>query len=257
MKKILLFFCLTCFMQASVIAETQSYYELTAGISQATLLKPYRNLMKRPLTLNKIKKQANILSETDKSIIKKYVIGAVKGEDTYLLMNANLNNNLGRYIKQKDITNPLKARLNMYANDLNKTVSKVNLPQNIILYYGVDDKEVLGLFSNQNLEQFVMKPVSDDNLRTLKSALSGIEFTESAFMLASYDKNFVNPTKFRFEIKAPKMLQAAFIENITANGKKEVLINKGYKWKVTDITKSYDANRRMYYYQITLKLLLH
>ena len=257
MKKIFLFFCCVCFMQNIVFANSQSYSELTSGISQAALFKPYKYALKRPLILNKIKKQTYALSEIDRTVIKKYVVGAVKGEDTFSLMNANLNYNLGRYLSQKDITNPLKARLNMYADDLSKTLSKTALPQNILLYYGVDDKELLGLFPGKNLEQYLLQPVSDDNLRSLKSTMSGSEFTESAFMKATYDKNFAAPTKFRFEIKAPKMLRAVVIESITQNGRKEVLINKGYKWKIVDITKAYDSNNKSYYYQFTIKLLLH
>ena len=65
-------------------------------------------------------------------IIKKYVFGAERGEDTYLLINCYLRDNLPDYIPKKEITKPLKYRLDYYAKSLSVPISKTKLPQNMI-----------------------------------------------------------------------------------------------------------------------------
>ena len=67
-------------------------------------MKKYKDVGWRKVTLNKMRTQCKNLSESDKSVIKKYVYGAVKGENTYLLMNCYLRGNMQDYVAKKDIT---------------------------------------------------------------------------------------------------------------------------------------------------------
>ena len=121
----MLFLCIP----VSGIAQTH-----TQRISPVYLVKPYKNINHSVIAKNKLKKQAQNMSDGDKSVIRKYVFGAVSGEDTFTLMNAYLRGNLNKYLKQKDINKPLQARMKYYSDNLCKTLTKTELPQNMLLY---------------------------------------------------------------------------------------------------------------------------
>ena len=244
-------------MQCPIMAQIANYSALVSGISGSSIMKSYKDVNYRKSILNKVKRQAYRLSDEEKNVITKYVLGAVKGEDSYKLMNANLRGDLNLYLKSKDITNPLKARLNFYSNGLGDVISKTRLPENIVLYYGAENSEMQTLFGKSNISEYINKPVSMEYLNAQRAKLVGFEFTEAAFMKATYDKNYVQNTKYRFEIKAPKNLQAVLIDDFCNRGRKEVLINKGYKWKVMNISKEYDNYNKTNYYNLTLRLVLN
>ncbi len=237
------------FVPASVSNAAKS--PLTAGISQTSLLRSYKNLNVNIFALNKTKKQTKNLTETDKSIIAKYVYGAVKGENTYLLMNCYLRGNLNLYLKPKDITKPLKSRMEYYSNSLTSTISKVKLPQNTLLYRGIDEKGFCFIFPDTNVKEYASRPVTEETALTLKNKLYNKTFIEKGFMSTAYDINYAKKTKFIFLVKAPKNIQAVLVDGLKENNTKEIIINKGYSWKVTDV-KSVENK----YYLITLKLCL-
>ena len=243
---------------AALPLQAQTYSSLTAGISQISLMKKYKDVSWRKITLNKMKAQTNKLSEDDKKVIKKYVYGAVTGENTYLLMNCYLRGNLKDYISARDITKPLMARMKFYADSLEKTIAKVKLPQNMLLYRGIDEKGMKAIFGtiNSDIATLVYKPVTDENCETLAKYLHNSKFLEKGFMSTSYDKDCIKKTKFRFEIRAPKNLQAVLIEDLGKPQEKEVIINCGYKWNVVSVSKEYDRQTKDDYYKIVVKMIL-
>ena len=247
---ILLFFCcLEMFASSNFSAMNQR-------ISPAVLLKSYKDISSRPFSVNKLKKQANNLTEKDRSILLKYINGAVKGEDTFLLINGCLRGNLNLYIPKKDITKPLNMRLKLYSDQLSEVISKGRLPQNTLLYYGIDDKTFSSYFNDKSITEILNKNPKEENLKNLKSKLVNKTYTEKGFMLASYDKNYTPKTSVIFCIKAPKNLQALLLDGSTGKKQKQVIIKKGYTWKVTDVKLSYDKNSKKYFYEIITKIVL-
>jgi len=228
--------------------QAQTYKELTSGISQISMMKKYKDVSWRKITLNKMRNQCKNLSESDKSVIKKYVYGAVKGENTYLLMNCYLRGNLQDYIPKKDITKPLKCRMKFYAESLETSVAKVKLPQ----------KGMNAIFGgiNNNMSNLIYKPVTEENAELLAKYLHNVKFLEKGFMSTSYDEDCIKKTKFRFTIQAPKNLQAVLIEELGKPSEKEVIINCGYKWNVISVSMEYDKDTKQNYYKIVIRLLL-
>ena len=251
MKRKIFMTALAVMLCLPIFAST-NYSNMTTGISQLSLMKKYKNI--NIFSLNKLKQDSLKLTLEDKYVIIKYVLGAVKGENTFLLTNCYLRGNLDKYISKRDINKPLQGRLQFYADSLAKTVSKGRLPQNTLLYYGMEDKEVLTAFSDKGISNLVSSKVNEENLAVLKNKLLNKQYTEKGFMLSSYDKNNINKTKFRLIINAPKNLQAILIDVQTGKENKQVLINAGYKWKITDIEIQTEGNAQ--YYILNTKLVL-
>ena len=230
----------------------------TAGddVAQASIILPYKDISHKWRVINKMKKQAKNLSDEEKSVIQKYVFGAVRGEDTYLLINCHLRGILQDYIPAREITKPLKYRLEYYAKCLSTPIAKIKLPQNMILYRGVDEKGMKYLFPNKNINNVIANPVSEANAEILKKQITGEIYTEKGFMSTSYDKNCARQTKFMLEVNAPKNLQAVLIEELGKKQEKEVLINMNTKWKVTNVSISSNKNTKKDYYLITIKYVL-
>lgn len=255
MKKFIFLFILSVFCVV-IPATAQTYKALTAGICQLAPVQKYKDVSWRKITLNKMKAQTKKLSEDDKNVIKKYVYGAVRGEDTYLLINCYLRGNLGDYISKKDITTPLKCRLKYYADALEATIAKAKLPQNIILYRGIDEKGMKAIFGgvNKNINTIIYEPVTEENSKLLAEYLHNVKFLEKGFMSTSYDKDCIKKTKFRFEIRAPKNLQAVLIEDLGKPDEKEVIINCGYKWNIVSVSADYDKEIKQLYYKIVIRI---
>ena len=230
-----------------------SDYAVNSTVSQRSLFKSYKDISHRALSINKLKNSSKNLDENSRSIIKKYVYGAVSGEDTFLLVNGYLRNNLNSYISSKDITKPLEQRLKYYSLGLKTSIAKAQLPQNMLLYKGLDEKDLKVYFASKNINQSAFSNVNDANVSELKKKLNGVTFVDNGFMTASYDKYFTARSKFKFEIKAPKGMQAVLADSINGRNMKEIIINSGYKWQVVDVKKGYDSNRKESYYNIVLK----
>lgn len=254
MKKLFTFLLILSFFgNANIVLAAHQIYQ---SISPAVLLKPYKDISMKILVIKKLKQQAKNLSQTDKNIISKYVFGAVKSENTFLLINSYLRGNLTKYISKNDISKPLEMRLKMYSDNLSSAISKGRLPQNMLLYYSIDNKTFVTFFPDKTLQKVIVSPVSAENEAVLKSKICNKKYKDNGFMLSSYDKSYTEKTKFRFEIKAPKNLQALLIDEICSQNKKQIIINKGYDWKVTDVKKAYDTHQKQDFYLITLKIVL-
>ena len=250
MKKCLIFLFILISFMVFLPAESKTI-SASDNVLAVSKIMPYKDISHRILVLRKMRKQTEQLSEEDKNVIKKYVFGAVKGEDTYLLINCYLRDNLQDYIPKKEITKPLKCRLDYYAKHLGTSVSKAKLPQNMILYRGIDEKGMKSIFKNKNIANVINKPVTEENLAVLRKNLIGVKYTEKGFLSTSYDKNCAKQTKFMFEVYAPKNLQAVLIEDFGKKNEKEVLINKNTKWEIVDIKISHKNDR--YFYNIKIK----
>ncbi|MBR6127928.1 hypothetical protein IKQ21_09615 [bacterium] len=250
---------LVCILLCNIVPSfAASYTQLTSGINEVILIKSYKDVGKNFIVIEKMKRIAKNLSQDDKNIILKYVFGAVKGENTYLLMNGYLRGDLHLYIKKQDITKPLKSRMQYYADSLSSSISKTKLPKNMLLYRGVDEKGMGSIFADKDIKDVLSKPVSYENTNYIKNKINGYVFTEKGFMSTSYDINYAKKTKFIFYVKAPKNLQAVFVDGVRTSNEaqtKEIIINNGYKWKVTDVdfVLRKDGSK---YYKITLKLVL-
>lgn len=248
MKKLILFLC--ALMLCVPVYSVDNIVSAWVYVSQFSMMRKYKNASW--LTLNKMREQTRNLSEDEKAIIKKYVFGAVRGEDTYLLINCNLRGTLEHYIPKKEITKPLKCRLDYYANQLSAPISKTRLPQNIVLYRGVDEKGVKLIFAGKKLDGYFSKPVTEENLTVLKKKLIGAKYVEKGFMSTSYDIDSVKQSKFVFEVNAPKELQAVLMDNLGKKEEKEVLINRNSVWEVKDITIDTNKETKQDYYRIKL-----
>ncbi len=249
MKKYLVILLALLFMTAPAYSD----YAVNSTVSKGSLLKTYKDISYKPMTINKLKNSSKNLDEDSKSVIKKYVYGAVKGEDTFLLINGYLRGNLNSYISKKDITKSLEQRLNYYSVGLKTAIAKVKLQKNMLLYKGLDEKELQTYFAAQNINTSSLSKVSDSNVAELKKKLQGVSFVDKGFMTVSYDKYFTTRTKYKFEIRAPKGMQAILTDGISGKNMKELIINSGYKWQVVDVKKGYDLNRKEHYYNIVLK----
>ena len=253
MKKVLIFLFTAIFLCInSVYAEKIP----TAGdnVSHFSVGRKYKDANWK--TINKMKTQAKNLSDEEKGVIRKYIFGAVRGEDTYLLINCYLRDTLEYYIPQKEITKPLKCRLEFYANSLSIPVTKIKLPKNMILYRGIDEKGMRILFANKKINNLINGAVSESNAEALKKHLAGTTFTEKGFMSTSYDKSAAKQTKFMFEVYAPKNLQAVLLEDLGKKQEKEVLINKNSNWEIVNIRTDINKKTKKSYYLITIKYSL-
>ena len=251
MKKIivLLFAVLLC----APVFSVENIVSAGVYVSQFSMMKKYKNISW--ISLNKMREQTRNLSEDEKAVIKKYVFGAVRGEDTYLLINCNLRGTLEYYIPKKEITKPLKCRLDFYANQLSAPISKTRLPQNTILYRGVDEKGIKLIFAGKKLDGYFSKPVTEENLTVLKQKLIGAKYIEKGFMSTSYDIDSVKQTKFIFEVNAPKELQAVLMDNLGKKEEKEILINRNSSWEVKDIKIDTNKETKQDYYRIKLMFI--
>ena len=237
--------------QATVCAES-CFSKFNKKIANVFCVKKYKDISGNRFAVNELKLQAQYLGDNDQNIISKYVFGAVRGEDTFLLMNGLLRGNLGDYITAKDNTKPLHTRLNYYKTSLYSTLTRTHITRNIMLYASIDNKYAQHLLKNKNIQKYLNEPVSEELATEMQEKMKGFKYTEKGFILASYDKNYTDKTKLRLAINAPKNLQAILIEGLGEKSDKKVLINCGYKWQIIGITKVSKGNQS--YYRIEVKL---
>ena len=193
MKKIVTFLFILGFLTVFLPVQSKTI-SASDDVLPISRVMPYKDISHKKLVIYKMRKQVRKLSEEEKDIIKKYTLGAVKGEDTYLLINCYLRDNLQDYIPKKEITKPLKCRLDYYAQSLSIPISKTKLPQNIILYRGIDEKGVNMIIksshpaasSDKNITNVINKPVTEENLVILRKNLIGTKYTEKGFMSTSF-----------------------------------------------------------------------
>ena len=225
----------------------------TASITPVILMKSYKDLTKSPIVMGKFKRNAKSFSKDDKDVITKYVFGAVRGEDTFLYINAFLRENLNDYLSTSDITKPFKNRLKFYAEGLRKSIAHSQIPQNVILYKDVNEKDLNHFFKDKNIKNIINSSISDENAFELQKKLRGEKFVEKGFILSTYNKNTLPKSKFVFEIRTPQNMQAVLIEDFDTRAGKSVLINEGYKWEVVSVAKAYNNTLHNDYYNIVIK----
>ena len=213
---------------------------ITSGISKISLIKNYKDINLRFLTINKLKQQAQNLSDIDKKTIIKGTFSALKPKS---------------YLKPKDINKPLKCRLSFYVDNLSRAVSKSKIPQNIILYKGINNKDLRWILKGKNINDITDKPVSESIAEEYNKKLAGYKYTEKSFMLTSYDKNLTENTPYMLEIKTPKNVQSVLLDEITGKHSKSVLINKGYRWEIQKVS-IYTDKKNNQHYKITIRLYL-
>ncbi len=253
MKKIcILFVVFLMFSIVGTYAKTGEKYN-SPLISQIALLKPYKDISYRLRAINKLNRSSLNLSQSDKSVVTKYFYGAVRGEDTFLLINCYLRDNLRDYVPSKEITTPLKHRLKYYADSLSSVISKAKLDQNMLLYSALDEKTVKTLFKGINISDVITKPVNNENLMLLQKNLSGVKYTEKGFITAVYNKNYAKQTKFLFKISAPKGLEVVSLDGINDKKTKEVIINQNTKWEVKNISIDNNKKTKKDFYVVNVK----
>ena len=253
MKKIIVFLC--AILLCAPVFSVDNIVSAGVYVSSFTMKKKYKDVSHNIIAINKMKEQARNLSQDEKAVIKKYIFGAVRGEDTYLLINCNLRGTLQHYIPKKEITKPLKYRLDYYSNQLSAPISKGRLPQNMILYRGVDEKGMKLIFASKKADVYLNKPVTEENLAILKQKLLRAKYYEKGFMSTSYDKDCAKQTKFIFEVNAPKNLQAILLEDLGKKQEKEVLINRNSSWEVADITIDKSKKTKQDFYKVKIKFV--
>jgi len=250
MKKIIIFLCAV--MLCAPVFSAENIVSAGVYVTKMSMMKKYKDINLSWRAQTKMRDQAKNLSQEEKAIVKKYVFGAVRGEDTYLLINCHLRGTLEHYIPKKEITKPLKCRLDYYANELSVPISRTRLPQNTILYRGVDEKGIKLIFADKKLDSYFSKPVTEENLTVLKQKLIGAKYVEKGFMSTSYDINSAKQTKFVFEVNAPANLQALLMDDLGKKEEKEVLINRNTVWEVKDIKIDTHKKTKQDYYRIKL-----
>ncbi len=242
---VIMFFCGACYSMSS---------KTHAQVYQGSLILPFKDISHNIRVINKIKNQARNLYESDKYVLRKYIIGAVKGENTFLLINCNLRGNLKDYISVKEITKPLHYRLTYYSDNLYNVISKTSLPQNMILYQNVNEKEIKLIFPQ--VKECISKSVNQENLKIMQEKLNGKKYTEKGFMLVSYDKSDVIKPKIMFELQAPKNLNAVLLYELGQDYTKKILINRDTSWEVSNISIETDKKNKSDYYKIKFKYVI-
>lgn len=234
-------------------ADAKTIIDNTLMVSSMSLMKPYKDASLHPILLSKMKKNANLLSEQDRDIIRKYVFGAVRGEDTFLLINCYLRGNLHDYIPPKEISKPLGCRLGFYAEGLRKSIAKSKIPQNVILYKALPEKDLNCLFSDKNVAELISAPVSEKNAVLLNNYLHNFKYTDKGFLLTTYDKNSLKSSKFVLELKVPQNVQAVLLDTQDKKDNKEVIINEGYRWEIVNVSQEYNRYSKDPYYNIVVQ----
>ena len=253
MKKVLLVFLCFLFVCLNIQAQQFLGSEISSGITPVSIIKKYKDISHNILAQNKLRKVA--VSNVDRNVINKYVNGAVRGENTFLYMNAYLLGILDKYVPAKEISKPLKMRLKYYADNLQSSISHYKLPQNMILYCGIDERHAAVIFPNSEMT-VLKKNITDENLELLRKKLSGYTYTDKSFLKTSYDEYYTSRTKYVLEINAPKNLRTVLMENKSPDTQKQVVIAAGYKWKIIDLSREFDKDKNFHYYKIKLKLAL-
>lgn len=251
MKKSFLLLVLFFILCIPVFAEKAANQESCSSIF--SFLQPYKEISNKIWEVNKLKSEQSKLSKSEKETISKYVFGAVKGEDTFLLINSYYMGTLNKYIPAKEITKPLEYRLEYYAKSLSAIVSKRKLPQSIILYGGLDERDVMANFSDKGIQQALKADVNESNAEILDKKIGNKIYYQKGFMKVYYDSNYVHKSKYRLKMKAPKNMQALLLEGIGKAGAKEVLINKNQEWKITGVETGCDRVTKEKYYLIEVK----
>ena len=100
-----------------------------------------------------------------------------------------------------------------------------------MLYRGVDFNFISAVFGEDIADKMKNKQVKD-----VETELWGMRYKEPGFMSTSYKKEDAFEREILLLVNAPKGLNAVVIDEISLTNQKEVLINKGYSWEITNVS---------------------
>lgn len=206
----------------------------------------YKDISNNTHLIEQIHKQTEKLNEKQKNILKTYVYGN-RGE--YLAINGTLRNDLSAYKENlkkwgtQKISN-LDETVKEWIKNIDEAMDKSSIPDDIQLYRGGLDDSIGKIFKDEKLQEDLQKILSankyinKNSLQKVKDIIKGRVFTDNGYMSTSYDKNASFKGKIKFKLNVPKGSKgiALDIPNVGSDKEKEILLNRGYKWKVKDIT---------------------
>ena len=174
-----------------------------------------------------IKQSANFvnsLNEDEKTAIKVYT-----DDNEYTKINGYLRGDLKTLNKNNQKT----------IETLNNIMEKAEIQNDMTLYRGVrpdfvekalNDKSFKQKFKNTYFEQ----PTEAD-IKLMKDHFIGKHFTEKGFMSTSYDKTKALEHEIMLTVRAPKGTKAINVSPLSTHDEAEMLINKGYTCKISDM----------------------
>ena len=185
-------------------------------------------------------KQEDLLNDKEKESILNYI-----DDNYYPKINGYLRGEI------EDISQSLKNDIKNIDNSLKKT----SLPEDMLLYRGVKSDFIEKVFKDKEISKIMKKYPSYNakKLKIVREFLINKTFVEYGFMSTSYNSNNIFKTPILLKINAPKGLHALALEDIAKGSEQEILINKGYKWKITEVLYSISMSGKRVW-DITLEL---
>lgn len=165
------------------------------------------------------------LSEKEKTAVKNYT-----DDEQYKNINKFLRGEIDK-LDPKD-TQTIKT--------LENVLDKAELKADITLYRGVAADFIEKAFKDTHYKErfkntFYKRP-KDFEIDDIKDYFKGKIFTEKGFMSTSFDKTKAYDDKeIMLTIKAPTGLKALNVSTLSMHDEAEMLINKGYSFKVADV----------------------
>lgn len=150
----------------------------------------------------------------------------------YLLADYKSINKHLRGFELNDADTLDSTGVELYARDISQILSENKLKQDIIVKRFLDANALRRLF---NFSKEDYKALKDGNFDLIK----GKSFVEKGFMSTTtlpQAPSFLNEMDLQMEIFVPKGTRAMYvsIDDLTANNESEVLIDKGYEYRITD-----------------------
>lgn len=167
------------------------------------------------------KQQANKLNEKEKETIRIYT-----DDNAYKWINGYLRK--GGWLDKED---------KKVINSLNKILKKASLPEDMTLYRSVGSNFTQEITNDYKIANLIREPISEENLEKIKAAFINKINTDDGFVSTSYEHAaFSASSPLVMIIKAPKGLNALVVDELSKfDQEKEIIINKGYKYKIYDV----------------------
>ena len=195
--------------------------------------------------LKESRKQAEELSEAEKSGIKRYT-------------NDMSFKPINDFLRGKISKNQISAKNKEAIKQISKALEKSSLPEDSILYRGVRGDLISQQFKNQEIADLIDNVFDEEptekDIEKVQDFLLGKRFIDEGFTSSSYDRNkaFDN-SPLMFEINTPKGTKALAVDKLSNKDEGEILINKGYEYKITKIElKKNKENRTQWNFSIDL-----
>ena len=231
---LILIFSGVCFLILKNITENNKEIEKIVSIQKC-----YNDITENALKESIM--QAENLSPKEKESILHYV-----DDNYYAKINGYLR---GEF---QDIPQFLKNDIEI----IDYAFKKAYLPENMLLYRSVKDDFIEKVFKDKEIAEMMKKNPSYNakNLKKVREFLINKTFIEYGYMSTSYNKYNIYRAPIMLKINAPKGIKALALEDITKGNEQEILMNRGYKWKITEVLYSKNkVNKRVW--EITLELV--